>query len=251
MHLLLLKNLALAHIQMNEYQKAIDAADLALEIEPADAKAMYRKAYALQKRGNEKDVKDAEEVLQKMERLDLKDEKEAKEVKQGIAKIRNMAAKDRQKSKKLQKSLVSALESKPGIFSQESEREKNYSTKLSPEERYRQNSEILSTQQAFDIVEKLADGYQSKEIQDLIKEALKKRSNNPQDPEFRLRLAEIAMIVQKPILEEYGFEPNKKGLTEMLSALYQHEDDEDDKGRELKPLLGMAFGSLLSSSWSV
>lgn len=57
------------------------------------------------------------------------------------------------------------------------------------------------------------------------------------------------MIVQRPILDEYGFEPNKKGLTEMLSALYQHEDDEDEEGRELKPLLGISFSSLLSASW--
>lgn len=254
LHLVMLKNLSLAHINMNEMANAILAADSALEIDPADPKALYRKAHALQKRGNEKDLEGVKELLKTMEELKLAEgSREAGEVKLGVAKIRKMAALDRKKARMLQKNLVSALESEPGTFSnrggEEKKKSKNYSPKLTPEERYKQNGEILSTEQAFDIVEKLADGYQSDEIQNKIQEALKKRSNDPNDSEFRLRLADIAMVVQRPILEEYGFQPNKKGLTEMLAALYAHEHDENDEGNELKPLMGIAFGSLMSAAW--
>ena len=252
MHLALVKNISLAHTQMNELGCAIDAAEIALEIEPTDPKALYRKAYALQVRGSDTDIVGVKKILKIMEQLDLKEgSKEAKEVKHGIAKIRKISVRGKKKSKAFQKNMVSALKSKPGAISEErmEKDKKNYSTKLKPEERYRRNGEILSTEQAFKIVDKLADGYQSDMIQGKINDFLKHRSNDPEDSEFRLKLADIAMIVHRPILEEYGFEPNKKGLTEMLSALYQHEDDEDEEGRELKPLLGIAFSSLLSASW--
>lgn len=249
-HLLLLKNLALASIKTNQFTMAIEATNEALKIEPNDSKALYRKAYALQCRGYGGDKKEVDEVLKKMEGLELKEgTSEEKEVQQGISKVRQMRSKGAKKAKKFEKSVVSALDSKPGILSCDRTVKKKDWWKLTPAERYKQNGHVLSVDQAFKIVSRLQKGYESDFIQNKIQEEMKKRGGDPDDERFRKKLAEVCMLVQGPICVDYGFEPNQKGLKEMIAGLYDHENAVNAEGEKLGVLLGCSFTAIMSPLW--
>lgn len=70
-----------------------------------------------------------------------------------------------------------------------------------------------------DFVDELARGYSQPWFQEL----LKRCSDEPADREtFLRRLQDIAFEVQRPILENWGFEGNEQGLYDMTSILLQH-----------------------------
>lgn len=70
-----------------------------------------------------------------------------------------------------------------------------------------------------DFVDELARGYSQPWFQEL----LKRCSDESADREtFLRRLQDIAFEVQRPILENWGFEGNEQGLYDMTSILLQH-----------------------------
>eukprot|EP00931_Biecheleriopsis_adriatica_P030756 TRINITY_DN18093_c0_g1_i1.p1 TRINITY_DN18093_c0_g1~~TRINITY_DN18093_c0_g1_i1.p1 ORF type:complete len:494 (-),score=122.37 TRINITY_DN18093_c0_g1_i1:70-1551(-) len=76
---------------------------------------------------------------------------------------------------------------------------------------------------AGDFVDELARGYAQPWFQELIRKCAEECSYDRE--RFLLKLQDVAFEVQRPILENWGFEGNEQGLFDMTSILLEHSLD--------------------------
>jgi len=251
-HLACLKNKAQAALRLEMFQTALDASEDALKLDDEDHKAWFRKVQALKGLGK---FGEAEESLVRLEdvgqwcpdrrRILQECETERKRLQVAIAKhkqgTKNMLGKafeagifsiDREKELE---EAAKSLESK--VEDQDNDRRRRVMYQnpvkavtpsvakpevVKPIETARpvENKIHLTAALAGDLMDELAESYSQKGFQERVRKCA--RDSGYERSVFLLRLKNIAFEVQRPILENWGFEGDEQGLREMTSAIRDH-----------------------------
>lgn len=267
-HLSCLKNKAQAALRLELFQTALEAADAALKLDDEDHKAWFRKVQALKGLGK---FAEAEEALVRLEdvgqwcpdRRRILKECEVERKRIQVAKAHN-----KHDAKEM---LGKAFEQ--GVFSIDRERELEEAAKAievnnaksieqgeaeqrkrvlypSPHKPLRVEAEKPKKQEAVkapppverkiqltaalagDLMDDLAEAYSQKTFQDRVCKCA--RDSGYERSVFLLRLKDIAFEVQKPVLENWGFDGNEQGLREMTAAIRDHAVGEKEMPQWLK-----------------
>lgn len=80
---------------------------------------------------------------------------------------------------------------------------------------------------AGDLLDELSRGYSQPWFQELVDQCA--QESNFRREEFLRRLQEVAFEVQRPILENWGFEGNEQGVYDMVSILREHTESGDER----------------------
>jgi len=241
-HLACLKNKAQAALKLERWNTALEAAEGALALEPDDTKALYRKSLALKGIGR---FKEAEETLQQLEdashwnvnRRDILKDCEAERKRILVA-----AAKHKESTKGM---LGKAFEA--GIFGGSRDQELQDATKavedpvnaLKPVKDDVQKQAVrplernvqLTAALAGDLLDELAEAYSQRWYQERVQKCA--RDSSYSQAVFLPRLKGVALEVQKPILEKWGFEGTDHGVREMSAAVRESTRDSSAKAQAM------------------
>lgn len=227
-HLACLKNKAQAALKLELFQTALEAAEAAIELDPEDHKAWYRKVLALKGLGK---FAEADEALNKLEEVAhwcperrhiLRDcEAERK-------RIRWAAAKHKQGTQEM---LTKAFQA--GIFGGDREKELEQARlqqqalpkqeepirRLEPARALERNIHLTAAL-AGDLVDELSEVYGTRKFQERVQKCA--RDSGYERALFLRRLKDVAFEVQKSILLKWGFEGSEHGVREMQAAIRDH-----------------------------
>lgn len=218
------KNLSQACMKLGYWQEAVKAAETAAQLCPEDHKAWFRLACALEGLGR---LDEAEECLHKIDECSVGRPDRTRIAKDTQAKREKLQALRDREQASLKKTVEKALAR--NVFSEEREEHqipavlpaKNTSTR-EPVEDSTQNSvqKSLTREGAKDLLLELRDAYRDTTFQMQIFKLA--RDVHGQKDLFLANLSKLALPLQKPILEQFGFEPSEKGVKEMKQALQGH-----------------------------
>ncbi|CAK0803195.1 unnamed protein product [Prorocentrum cordatum] len=246
-HIACLKNKAQAALKLEKWHTALEAAEAAIDLDPNDHKAWFRKVLALKGIGR---FKEAEEALLKVEeaanwncdRVQILKDCEAERKKIHLA-----AAKHKVSTKDM---LGKAFEA--GIFGGKREKELEDANRIAAKvlppnlnsmlevDRPAKSGEAarpvernvtLTAELAGHLVDQLADAYGEPWFQERVRKCA--RDSLYQRSAFVPRLASIALEVQRPILERWGFEGSPHGVKEMTVAIRECAHDGSSAGQAM------------------
>mmetsp|Transcript_136236 Transcript_136236/g.235826 ORF Transcript_136236/g.235826 Transcript_136236/m.235826 type:complete len:547 (+) Transcript_136236:67-1707(+) len=267
-HLACLKNKSQAALSLELFQTALDAAEDALKLDIEDHKAWFRKVQALKGLGKFKEAEEAlvrlEDVGQwcpDRHRILRDCENERKRLHIAAAKSRistkEMLGKafaagvfsiDREKeleeaAKRVEDNKRDAAEERRALAPSRSVRpgplpltaavglskdralpkpkEETKAVQGAPE-----RSIQLTAALAGDLMDDLAAAYSQQPFQDKVRKCA--RNSGYERAVFLMRLKDLAFEVQKPVLENWGFEGTEQGVREMTGAIRDHA-----KGKEM------------------
>lgn len=260
-HLSVLKNKAQAAIRLEMFQTALDAAESALKLDDEDHKAWFRKVQALKGLGK---FGEAEEALVRLEdvgqwcpdrkRILKECEVERKKIQVAIANnkkdTKEMLGKAFESSifsidreRELEEAAARSLETKPEEAEGHLKRRVMYQSPpnmlLVNTEKPRKKIDAVPPRErqihltaalAGDLMDQLAEAYSQRWFQEKVRKCA--RDSGYERSVFLLRLRDIAFEVQKPVLENWGFDGNEQGLREMTAAIRDHA-----AGKEMPPWL--------------
>ncbi|CAE7640708.1 unnamed protein product [Symbiodinium pilosum] len=231
----LLKNRALAALKLNCWQEALEAAEDVLKTDDQDHKAWFRKACALEGLGRLQEVEKCLKMIDSIavgrpDRDRLERETSAKREKVQALLSRDEASQQRMLKLGLQK----------GLFSQERSADASVPTKA---QKALPQPDVLSQTPAL---QNLDDTSRKRLTHDGAEELLKELELAYSEPNFREQvrklardvndqeefvqyLNQVALPVQKPVLERWGFEATEVGVTEMRRAIQDHTVGDDAK----------------------
>jgi len=237
LHIALLKNLAQAAIKLGNWNEALEAADMAVVIDDQDHKAWFRKACALEGLGRLAEVERCLIAIDgiavgRPDRDRIQQDTQTKR-----EKIKTLANRDEASQKRMLQGGV-----KHALFSEERSTQ-------APALEARAGPPLISHKvKVVDIDDKTRKRLTKEAAEDLLgelKEAygdatfrkqVRKLAQDVNDQgEFIAYLNKVAIHVQKPVLERFGFAPNDVGVTEMRRAVQDHTKakDSDPKMRAL------------------
>lgn len=230
LHCAILKNLAQACIKLEYWTDAVEAAAAATELDPEDHKAWFRKACALEGLGK---LDEAEECLRKIDdcsvgradRERINKDTEARREKIQAIREREQATLKKALGKAVQKGVFSDDREKVPVQDGEDARkalddtpEKRQRAKPGPLGMFQESMrKHLTKEGAEDLLIDLRDAYRDSTFQ---RQVLKLARDVRMDKhEFLSNLKRVALPLQRPILEKWGFEPSEKGVLEMQRAI--------------------------------
>lgn len=221
------KNLSQACMKLGYWQEAVKAAEIASQLCPEDHKAWFRLACALEGLGR---LDEAEECLHKIDECSVGRPDRTRIAKDTQAKREKLQALRDREQASLKKTVEKALAR--NVFSEEREDHqihpavlpaKNTPTRESLEESPKSPSSVpkhLTREGAKDLLLELRDAYRDTTFQMQIFKLA--RDVHGQKELFLANLSKLALPLQKPILERFGFQPSEKGVKEMKQALQAH-----------------------------
>ena len=224
--LALLKNRALAALKLNSWQEALDSSEQVLKLDDQDHKAWFRKACALEGLGRLKEVEACLNMIDgiavgRPDRDRLERETSAKR-----EKVKALISKD-----ELSQQRMFQLGLEKGLFSEErSERSSVESTQplyLSGLEAKTKpqlddlTRKRLTREGAEDMLKELEHAYSEPSFREQVRKLARDVQNKD---EFTCYLARVALPVQKPVLEHWGFEATELGVIEMQCAIDDHSE---------------------------
>lgn len=220
LHIAVLKNFAQACIKLEYWTDAIEAADAAVKIDPDDHKAWFRKAVALEGIGK---IDEAEKALERVDecavgradRVRITKDTQARREKLQAIREKEAAAKTKMFGKALEK----------GIFGED--RAEAAVETIAPKEEPKKPKQLeawqeatrkhLTKEAAEDLLMELTESYKDSTFQAQIRKlAIDVRHDKR---EFLGNLKKVALPMQKPVLERFGFEPSERGVAEMTRAI--------------------------------
>mmetsp|Transcript_25598 Transcript_25598/g.82634 ORF Transcript_25598/g.82634 Transcript_25598/m.82634 type:complete len:508 (+) Transcript_25598:324-1847(+) len=222
LHAALLKNLSQACIKLGYWSDALEAAASAVELTPEDHKTWFRKACALEGLGR---LDEADDCLRRVDdcavgRADC--ERIARDTKARREKLQTLRDKEDATGRQM---LGRALEQ--GIFSgdrdkkvegAEAEALKGETKKKTKPFQLDDNTRKKMTPEgAEDLLRDLTDAYRDTGFQMQIFKLA--RDVEMDKHAFLANLKQVALPLQKPILEKWGFEPSSLGVQEMTRAI--------------------------------
>lgn len=233
-HLACLKNKAQAALKLERFQTALEAAEAAIELDPEDHKAWYRKVLALKGLGK---FGEAEEALDKLEdvahwcperRRILRDcEAERKRIHWAATKHRQSTQTMLSKAFQAgifggerEKELEDAKAANLALPTEEAKEAREVHKKLAKEAKPLENAITLTAAQAGELIDALSEAYSDRRFQERVQKCA--RDSGYERSIFLMRLRDIALEVQIPVLEKWGFEGNDHGVREMQAAIRNH-----------------------------
>ncbi|CAK9070403.1 unnamed protein product [Durusdinium trenchii] len=231
LHTAVLKNLSQACMKLGLWHEAAKAAETATQLSPEDHKvasqAWFRWACALEGLGQ---LDEAEECLHKIDECSVGRPDRTRISKDTQAKREKLQALRDREQASLKKTLEKAIAR--NVFSEERQDQDQVLQDLaqqpavSPskafieEEANEVTRKHLTKEGAKDLLKELRDAYRDTTFQlQIFKLA---RDVRGEKQPFLTNLAALALPLQKPVLEAFGFAPNEKGLKEMIRALQDH-----------------------------
>eukprot|EP00933_Yihiella_yeosuensis_P030321 TRINITY_DN23975_c0_g1_i2.p1 TRINITY_DN23975_c0_g1~~TRINITY_DN23975_c0_g1_i2.p1 ORF type:complete len:477 (+),score=119.48 TRINITY_DN23975_c0_g1_i2:155-1432(+) len=226
LHVSILKNLAQACIKLGQWGEASKSAGKAVELDPDDHKAWFRKACALEGLGL---LEEAEVCLQKIDecsvgrpdRIRIAKETQAKREKFQALRDREQDSLKKTFTKAIEKNLFSEDREqvlRPPVAEQLGDQETQKRPRPTPQGRFQDNTrKHLTREGAEDLLIALRDAYRDTSFQmQVLKLA---RDVRGEKRAFLSNLKSLALPLQKPVLEKFGFEPNEQGVMEMTRAI--------------------------------
>eukprot|EP00931_Biecheleriopsis_adriatica_P021503 TRINITY_DN14045_c0_g1_i1.p1 TRINITY_DN14045_c0_g1~~TRINITY_DN14045_c0_g1_i1.p1 ORF type:complete len:687 (-),score=191.03 TRINITY_DN14045_c0_g1_i1:9-2069(-) len=227
LHGAVLKNLAQACMKLGYWCDAVKAADTATQLCPEDHKAWFRKACALEGLGR---LEEVEECLQKIEECSVGRPDRMRIAKDTQAKREKLQALREREQTSLRRTFEKALDK--NIFSEDRAGVRATTTVLEhvaggeqmkremPGRLHDESRKQLTRDGAEDLLLALRDAYRDSTFQlQVLKLAQDVRGEKRA---FLTHLKRVALPLQKPVLEQFGFEPSEQGLKEMTRALQDH-----------------------------
>eukprot|EP00442_Polarella_glacialis_P026174 CAMPEP_0115161272 /NCGR_PEP_ID=MMETSP0227-20121206/71253_1 /TAXON_ID=89957 /ORGANISM="Polarella glacialis, Strain CCMP 1383" /LENGTH=717 /DNA_ID=CAMNT_0002573231 /DNA_START=46 /DNA_END=2200 /DNA_ORIENTATION=+ len=249
LHASVLKNLSQVCIKLGSWNEAAKAAQSAVELSPEDHKAWFRKACALEGLGK---FVEAEACLLKIDECSVGRPDRLRIAKDTQAKREKLQALREREQASLKKALEKALEK--GVFSEERHaieiQEERHAIEAGPcqpsssssaqaslprsgaEEETKkrpkpqgggggqfQNAtrKLLTRDGAEDLLLALRDAYRDSTFQAQVMKLA--RDVHGEKRAFLANLKQVALPLQRPILEKFGFEPGERGVMEMTRAI--------------------------------
>jgi len=229
LHAAVLKNLAQASMKLGYWNEATKVSTLATQLCPEDHKAWFRRACALEGLGS---LDEAERCLQKIDECSVGRPDRLRIAKDTQAKREKLQALREREQASLKRTMEKALGR--SVFSEERQvdnEEEAAKDLLEPDEQRRalptpngifqdSNRKHLTREGAKDLLHALRDAYRDSTFQ---KQVMKlARDVRGEKRPFLANLAKVALPLQKPVLEKFGFEPSEKGLKEMMRAVQDY-----------------------------
>lgn len=222
-HISLLKNLSQAALKLGFWNEALEAADLALQIDVQDHKAWFRRACALEGLGRFKEV---EPCLEQIDIISVgrpdcdRLQKDTQAKRSAVQKLINTeeAAYRRMIEKGLQMSLFSEQRDKQERLP-EPRGPPAISHKVKVKKLDDKSRKRLTRDGAEDILKDLSNAYSDQTFRGQVR---KLASDVTDVAEFICYLTRVALPVQAPVLEKWGFEASELGVTEMRRAVQDH-----------------------------
>jgi len=247
----LLKNRALAALKLNSWQEALDSSEEVLKVDDQDHKAWFRKACALEGLGRLKEVEPCLKMIDSIavgrpDRDRLEQETSAKR-----EKVKSLINKDEvSQQRMLQLGLQKCL------FSEEREAAKAETTTLALEDDeslLRPKPQVddltrkrLTKDGAEDVLKELEIAYSDSNFREQVRKLARDVRNKD---EFSLYLNKVALPVQTPVLERWGFEATELGVIEMHCAIEDHTKTCDTLKRRCDLTQRALFGEMYNAVW--
>jgi len=222
MHCDVLKNLAQACIRLGHWKDALEASNTALQIDPRDYKAWYRKACALEGLGR---LDEAEDCLLKIEGL-VCGRADKSRIMKDVLSMRDKLQALRETHDRVQRQMIEGAFA-TGVFG-----DRGTSVVGTPSEQPSLPSKRMvegikdvlrmriTMDGAVQLLKDLTEAYLDTSFQ---KQVLKLSRDVRRDKGlFLAHLKNVALPVQRPVLAKYGFEPSEKGVVEMTLAVQDH-----------------------------
>jgi len=223
LHISILKNLAQVCIKLQNWNDALEAAKSAVALDDQDHKAWFRKACALEGLGR---IQEANECLDhiddiavgRADRARISKDTQAKRDKYHVILDRDRVTQEKMAQDAIQKEVFSAgrVEDDGIEFLEQVPRDKiAIESGLKEETRKK-----LTKEGVEDLLRDLRDAYSDTTFQ---KQVFKLSRDVRRDKsQFTTHLKKLALTVQKPVLEKWGFEESLKGVLEMTRAVQDH-----------------------------
>jgi len=232
-HLACLKNKAQAAIKLDLFQTALEAAEAALVLDAEDHKAWYRKALAQKSLGK---FHAAEESLSRLEDIAQRGFVDRQVLKDCVAERQRIRAARTKHKLSVREMIGKAFED--GVFSVDRELDLQDTPEKLPgyteaqaeveAELTRRKKQLgdqrpldrhvqLTAALAGDLLDELAEAYDQGWFQERVQKCA--RDSNFDRTVFLMRLKTIAIEVQRPVLEKWGFEGGDRGIREMTAAI--------------------------------
>eukprot|EP00747_Dinoflagellata_sp_TGD_P090693 gnl/TRDRNA2_/TRDRNA2_164794_c0_seq2.p1 gnl/TRDRNA2_/TRDRNA2_164794_c0~~gnl/TRDRNA2_/TRDRNA2_164794_c0_seq2.p1 ORF type:complete len:637 (+),score=190.35 gnl/TRDRNA2_/TRDRNA2_164794_c0_seq2:3-1913(+) len=261
LHSAVLKNSAMAAIKLELWSEALSAADDAIAISQDDHKAWFRRACALEGLGR---VDEAEAALDRIDEVSvgMKDrERINKDTQAKREKIQQIRERDKAICKRAAQRALDR-----GLFSDGREAElqvlddsQGQAKQLeAPKARgpirwtvNEKNRKVLTREGAEELLEALKTAYSDTTLQQQVAKLAHDVKWDRQA--FLTNMKKVTLDVQKPVLERWGFEPSKKGVTEMQMALMDHTQGKnaDPKLKELSgEVIRILYGDMANIVWA-
>ncbi|CAJ1360954.1 unnamed protein product [Effrenium voratum] len=225
LHGAVLKNLSQACMKLGYWNDAAKAAETATQLCPEDHKAWFRSACALEGLGK---LDEAEECLQKIDECSVGRPDRGRIAKDTQAKREKLQALREREEASLKRTMEKAIER--SVFSEERQalptvRPKSESGTPMPEDPKKEifeesSRKHLTKEGAKDLLQALRDAYRDTTFQNQVLKLA--RDVRGEERPFLANLSRVALPLQKPVLEAFGFEPGEAGVKEMIRALQDH-----------------------------
>lgn len=248
----LLKNRALAALKLHGWQEALEAAEDVLKMDDQDHKAWFRKACALEGLGRLREVERCLKMIDTIavgrpDRDRLERETSAKR-----EKVQALLSRDEASQQRMLK-----LGLKKGLFSEERAAApvlKKAQQALAPDV-LGQTPALMNVDDAtrkrltHDGTEELLKELELVYSEPNFREQVRKLARDVNDQEEFVRyLNQVALPVQKPVLERWGFEATEVGVTEMRKAIQDHTVGDDAKlKRQAQATTRALYGELYNA----
>lgn len=230
-HIAVLKNLSQAAIKLGHWNEGLEAAENALKIDDEDHKAWFRRACALEGLGR---LDEIEECLQRIDEISvgrsdqerLQKDTQTKREKVQELKILEEATQKRMFERGMEKSLWSEQRSRtnnlplrakvpgPPAISQK--------VKVKPLDEGKRKR--LTRDGVEDMLKDLSEAYKDSTFRGQVRKLARDVHDQA---EFLCYLGKVALSVQKPVLEKWGFEASEYGVNEMTRAIQDHTRGKD------------------------
>lgn len=236
-HIACLKNKSQAALKLELYNTALEAAEAAIELDSQDHKAWYRKVQSLKCLGRFAEAIGGLVELEKIaencfDRRQILRDCEAERKKIQVAEhkhkhnTREMLGKAfdaevfsggreqelEHSQRELQRLEEERFQRLKGPEDEERERKRKV-TCMTPLER----NISLTVALAGELIDELADAYSEQAFQERVAKCA--RDSGYDKRLFMLRLKDLALQIQKPILQKWGFEGDDGGIREMTAAI--------------------------------
>lgn len=277
LHSAVLKNLAAACLKLEYYTDALEAADAALVLDPDDYKAWFRRASSLEGLGR---IDEAEVCLKKIEdaavgRTDavrIKKDVKAKREKYQALRDRDDATGKKMLERALYKGIfgedrTKKLEGRPHpVVDSETKKQVEDDSKKEDEETTGAadqkpvpslrdlvasdpNRMKLTRDGVEDLLQELLNVFSDTLYQ---KQILKlSRDVGKSVTQFLIHLPKVAVPVQRPVLEKWGFEVSERGIQEMRLAVEDHIKGSDKAAERLRQRDAQVKRALYGTMYSV
>lgn len=242
----LLKNRALAALKLNSWQEALDSSEQVLKLDDQDHKAWFRKACALEGLGRLQEVEACLSMIDSIavgrpDRDRLEQETMVKREKVKALIDRDQVSQQRMLRLGLQKCLFSE------------EREASTATNDAALEDAAQLPRVqvprvddltrkrLTKDGAEDMLKALELAYSDATFREQVRKLARDVRNKD---EFSLYLSKVALPIQQPVLERWGFEATEVGVIEMQMAIEDHTKHCDQLKRRATQTQRVLYGEM-------